>query len=183
MTCKTKVLIGVAGPAAGGKDTVASHLAQILEADVDRFAATLYRMAKVVDPAICPAMSHEAKEQHLLSNPDYPTRREFLQRLGTEFGRNLVHPDLWTAATLARAVGPTILADVRFENEADAVRKAGGLIIHLRPDWVDYQNRHPSDRALCPVEGDLVFSLVKGHQEANLNEIAEVVVSRLSEQR
>lgn len=180
----TKILIGIAGPAGGGKDTVAAHLAKVLHADVDRFAATLYRMAKVIDPMIYPSMDHDSKEKPLLGNPDYPTRREFLQRLGTEFGRELIHPDLWVDSTLKRvAAGPTILADVRFENEAESIRKAGGLVIHLNPEWVDYQNRHPSDRALRPIDGDLIFSLHFGQHETDLAYIAEVVIARLSEQR
>ena len=43
-----------------------------------------------------------------------------------------------------------------FIRQAEAIRKAGGLMIHLNPEWVDYKNRHPSDRALRPLQSEQV---------------------------
>ena len=56
------------------------------------------------------------------------TPREFMQLLGTEFGRNMIDPDIWIKAWVHAAKqvpdGVGIVADdCRFPNEATAVRK------------------------------------------------------------
>jgi aromatic ring-cleaving dioxygenase len=63
------------------------------------------------------------------------------QTLGTEWGRELVHPQLWVMMAqrrwdAARAAGiDLVITDVRFENEVEWLRGAGGRLIYLaRPD-------------------------------------------------
>lgn len=171
------LLIGLSGPAGGGKDTLASYLSQIFGLEIDRFAKTLYEMAAVVDPTIHPSMPHAKKEAPLLDNPAYGTRREFLQKLGTEFGRNLIHQDLWTASCLERAKHiPTVIADVRFESEAQAIRDAGGMVIHLRPDWTDFDCKHASSKPLKVIGKDILVTLTKGNQMSDFEKVAELVV-------
>jgi len=61
------------------------------------------------------------------------TPRYALQTLGTEWGRNC-DPDLWVKVAMAKALKAhqagllAIITDVRFVNEARAVRDAGGVI-------------------------------------------------------
>jgi hypothetical protein len=61
--------------------------------------------------------------------------RRAMITLGTEWGRNLIHSDLWIHAleTKIRSYPNTnfVLDDVRFENEADAVRRLGGKIVRI----------------------------------------------------
>lgn len=60
------------------------------------------------------------------------TPRVILQLMGTDFGRDMLHPELWLrllAADIERmtASGITpVITDVRFENEAAFVRNLGG---------------------------------------------------------
>lgn len=67
------------------------------------------------------------------------TARHMLQTLGTEWGRDRIHPDLWVLALkrnliqyTANGRGLAAVTDVRFENEAAMIRKLGGVIIHIR---------------------------------------------------
>lgn len=69
------------------------------------------------------------------------TMRVFLQRLGTEFGRELINPDIWTNTWISSThthleAGRIVVADdVRFTNEVEAIKALGGVMIHLsRPD-------------------------------------------------
>ncbi len=173
------MIIGLSGPQGGGKDTIGKGLAEIFLLDVDRFAAKLYDMARAFDPAFHPLMPHSEKDGYVLGDPALGTRRNFLEKLGTEFGRNLIHSNLWTKATMHRVgILPTILVDVRYENEAEAIRDAGGLVVHLRPDWTTFGGKHPSDHALSPQAGDLVAPLVAGNYEADLQFIADKIASR-----
>lgn len=65
------------------------------------------------------------------------TPRRFMQMTGTEWGRDLICDTLWTDLWLrnvARTTGPVVCDDVRFPNEADAIRTAGGFLVRvIRP--------------------------------------------------
>lgn len=76
------------------------------------------------------------------------TPRHAMQALGTEWGRTCIVDDFWAIAALTRAQGlpQVVIDDVRFENEADMIRKAGGIIIRIdRPDHRPVTNGHASE--------------------------------------
>ena len=56
-----------------------------------------------------------------------------MQTLGTEWGRDTINSDLWIRSWMARSAPyPNIVADdVRFGNEIDAIRSAGGVLIEV----------------------------------------------------
>jgi hypothetical protein len=65
------------------------------------------------------------------------TPRMFMQMLGTEFGRNMIHPNIWVNSTLAEYTPGQnwIIADVRFPNEVKEIKNLGGIIVKIeRPD-------------------------------------------------
>lgn len=78
------------------------------------------------------------------------TPREAMQKMGTECGRNVYHPDIWTKAleyriTAAQAADDRVnyvITDVRFPNEAKLIRELGGYVIEVargdQPEWYDY---------------------------------------------
>jgi hypothetical protein len=65
------------------------------------------------------------------------TPRYIMQRVGSELGRDLIDENLWANLTLAeaertRALGlPVVIDDMRFPNEAQAIRNAGGVLVHV----------------------------------------------------
>lgn len=79
------------------------------------------------------------------------TPRVLMQTLGTEWGRG-INPDLWADLTISKATGASgkvIIDDMRFPNEFDAVKKAGGVtILVTRPGVVRPANCHPSEGQL-----------------------------------
>lgn len=134
------MIVGLHGPAGSGKDTHAAMLMLKRSALHMKFADPLYDMAHAIDPVFSTGMSREDKQAPLLGIPDYGSRRNFLQLLGTEFMRNYVSPDFWIEH-MARRVSKVpaeqliVVSDVRFPNEAELIRNAGGLIVHLYPNW------------------------------------------------
>lgn len=94
------------------------------------------------------------------------TPRLLLQRLGTEAGRNIIHPNIWVNATFAnyicddlhtprRRESPDmnwIITDTRFENEAEAIKKYHGILIRVNrnPNNVikAVLDEHPSETSL-----------------------------------
>ncbi len=79
------------------------------------------------------------------------TPRMAMVTLGTEWGRMLIGKDLWVNATMLRvdtdlAAGRlVVIDDLRFDNEALAVRARGGLIIQLERPGVVYTGEHASE--------------------------------------
>jgi hypothetical protein len=96
------------------------------------------------------------------------TVREFLQRLGTDAIRDKLHTNAWVNALMAdykeksSECGTSkkgtvvncckypnwIITDTRFPNEAEAIKKAGGIIIRIERPGVKPVNPHPSETSL-----------------------------------
>lgn len=80
--------------------------------------------------------------------------RDIMQLLGTEVGRS-IHPNIWVNAMFANWSDQDhwILTDVRFPNEAEAIKSRGGVVIRvnrqdlLRLGHIDI-DEHPSEVAL-----------------------------------
>ena len=77
------------------------------------------------------------------------TAREFMQFLGTDIMRQ-IHPNVWTNACLNKITKEgselSIVADVRFPNEVEAINRAGGKVLRLERDV--HQDKHDSETAL-----------------------------------
>lgn len=137
------MLIGLCGPAGAGKNTVAEMLVD----DAGRpyrqvaFADTLYDCVSLVTGMTVEQLKNrEIKEQPLPWLGKSP--RQLLQTLGTEWGRLLVHEELWVRVTMEKLRGDleagrgVAITDVRFDNEAAAIIAAGGEVWRVvRPGW------------------------------------------------
>lgn len=132
---KLAPIVGFCGLAYSGKTTAALHLTQ----------AFAYRRLRVAEPlkAMLAALglSKEEIDGSLKEQPSEllggKTPRWAMQTLGTEWGRDLIAPDLWLNAWLRKvdaelASGHLVTCDdVRFVNEAEAIRARGGIIIKV----------------------------------------------------
>lgn len=95
------------------------------------------------------------------------TPRLLLQLLGTEAGRQIIHPNIWVNALFADykldhgvVIEPNwIITDVRFPNEAKAIADRGGILIKVvRPETDHLAGDHESETALDQYVGwDLVL--------------------------
>ena len=85
------------------------------------------------------------------------TPRYIMQTLGTEWGRNLIDPDIWPKVLMAHAESSKlIIPDVRFENEARMVRSRGFLIHIKGRGGVD--GNHASEGGIKPLRHEQVIS-------------------------
>lgn len=67
--------------------------------------------------------------------PTGKTLRFIMQTLATEWGRDLVDPDLWVKlvdSRIPQGVEYVMFQDVRFPNEEKYIRDNGGVLFHVR---------------------------------------------------
>lgn len=136
------MIIGVAGYKGHGKDSVGGILSQkgfIMMS----FAIPLKKMLMEGLRLSSEQVHGKLKEA---VDPRYGvTPRYMMQTLGTQWGRDLIHPELWILASMesARDYGAegrsVVFTDVRFPNEAAAIRAAGGQV------WAVLRPSHPID--------------------------------------
>lgn len=149
---KPMCLIGIAGKARGGKDTLASYLLDNLDGTWSRssFADPIKEMLR----AIGVDCSDDKKSE--ISNDYGVTARYMMQTLGTEWGRELIGSHIWVNAFARLNAGKSIVVpDVRFENEAELVR-AHGVLIHLVGRG-GIEGDHVSENTLAFQNGDIVI--------------------------
>jgi len=155
-------LIGLCAPYPhAGKSTLASNLCDAWNYERMAFADPLSNMLHFVT---YPRRAWNAPKEAPCSALWGHSPRDLKRTLGTEWGRNLVHPDIWLDIMKDRVANQdscydgVVIDDVRFDNEAQWIKDAGGVLIRLeRPEAEgEVALTHASDRGLT-VEPDYVF--------------------------
>lgn len=182
------MLIAIAGKARVGKDTIGNYLEREYGFERAYFARPLKQMLEVgLDLKEENFQTTEQKEAEL---PQFGSRtyRHLAQTLGTEWGRNCVHPDLWVKITMQRwarlcekaermGFDPRmVLTDCRFNNEARAVREAGGVIVHVlgvgQFGMSEQAKAHESEAGVPHEEGDrILFNHFTEGEQGNLDSL------------
>ena len=124
------MIIGLAGAARAGKDTVAGMLRRHGFTALG-FADPLYDAMNAMF-----GWAREFIEAHKEEpvGPGGKSPRFLMQTLGTEWGRDMVTSTLWIdlwkqrASKIRRRIAVT---NVRFENEALAIRDMGGIVVRV----------------------------------------------------
>lgn len=146
-------LIGIAGQARSGKDTAAKYLLNKLGGNwsIASFADPMKAMLNAIDVDT----SDEAKD--LPSNQYGVSTRYMLQTLGTEWGRDGIGSNFWIDVFARSNAGQCVIVpDVRFENEADLIRKHG-FLIHMEGRG-GIEGGHISEQSLPVKDGDIVIT-------------------------
>ena len=79
--------------------------------------------------------------------------------VGTEFGRNMIHPNIWVNTLFNRYDKNTnlLITDLRFPNEYDEIKKRGGIVIRINRSNENSSN-HISECALDNHNFDYVIN-------------------------
>lgn len=147
--------VGLAGFARSGKDSVGAVL--VGQGFVRRSFATpmrraLCRLNPLVETVngVMPLMD----ALYLLGSWEglkerAPGVRGLLQRLGTDVGRDLFGEDFWVSQAFQGLGNENVVfTDVRFPNEAEAIRRGGGVVWNVVRPGVGAANGHVSECAL-----------------------------------
>ena len=175
-------LIGISGKINSGKDTVGKILQYLSSEEYSNgnysYASFLvdkdspYQIKKFADKLkdiVClligctreqledgefkdKPLGKEWDDSHGINTP-----RELLQVLGTDCGRDIIHPNIWVNALfadfednksgwLSGINSNWVVTDVRFPNEAQAIKDRGGIVIRVnRPFEIRVQHSGRED--------------------------------------
>jgi hypothetical protein len=163
------MIYGITGAKFSGKDTVG---AAIIDAQY-MFGRRAQRLlfAGALKDACCAIFgwTREQLEDHEFKETPEPitgkTPRAIMQMMGTDFGREMLHTDIWLRVLGAEVKRMTtngitpVITDVRFDNEAEYVRALGGKIVHVvNPETVTRTDAHASENGVVFVEGDVLYT-------------------------
>ena len=156
-------VIGISGYARTGKDTIADYLVENEGYTKISFSTPMKEAMYRLNPRIT---VNEIQNTALRIGVDVygweglkersPDIRGLLQRFGTEVGREMFGEDFWVNYALDSIPdgGKAVIADVRYPNEADAIRALGGKVFRVERDGVGPANAHASENALDRYEFD-----------------------------
>jgi hypothetical protein len=150
------MMIGLSGWARSGKDTFANYLVEnhgfIRVSFADEIRTVLYNLDPTIDLTGYRISLRAAVDlmgwEELKSQSD--DVRGLMQRMGTEVGRKLWGEDFWVEAAM-KSIQPgtrAVFSDVRYPNEADAIRKNGGQVWRITREGVGPANSHSSETSL-----------------------------------
>lgn len=138
------MIIGIAGQLASGKDTVADHLADVLNKETNvKFKRSAFAGAvkKVFKDTFGKDLGFIERWKRINSPPPgfAKNMREALQFIGDGFRQ--IKPDIWLEIAM-RDKDPRVISDARYLNEANAIKQEGGFNIMIwRPG---HENNDPN---------------------------------------
>lgn len=150
-------LIALAGQAGAGKTTAACHIVATYPGFTRlSFADPIRDMLKALGLTAFDLQDHKHQSHFLIGGH---TPRFAMQTLGTEWGRRLIHPDIWVNALRHRIEAAwdlgyrVVIDDCRFDNEARTIRSLGGQVIALAKPGQPPPMAHASEAG---VSSDLI---------------------------
>lgn len=148
----------------------------------DEWMNIFYNAPSGVGRVLVPDSHLNISQGDKLYQKEYLTPRLLLQRLGTDCGRDIIHPNIWVNALFADYIkglvivpdrdpnsrfdgsveneGPYpnwIITDVRFPNELKAIEDRGGLTIRVNTNRAGKLSNHESETALDGAKFDYVI--------------------------
>jgi hypothetical protein len=192
------MIIGVAGFAGSGKDTVGKYLVVHYGFEHRAFAAKLKEAAAALLDIPFDMVDNLKLDTHgkvTVSGLDYSeaiTFRHFLQRMGTEMGRNVFGEDFWVDMVLPEGWyfedQKIVITDVRFENEASRVRELDGVVI-----WVETtdatraargRDSVPAHKSAMRLDPELIdYTITNDSSLANLHVQIKDVLDDMADRR
>lgn len=149
------MLIGIAGRAGTGKDTLARFISHRYGHAIQAFADPLREiLSKRFGWPTDMWEDRQWKEVINWKNECGPfSPRSWMQWLGTDVLRRYAGHDIFVRLAFEywdRHRFPLVLSDIRFNNEAQAVIDRGGFVIELRRDDARAVASHVSEAGLAP---------------------------------
>jgi hypothetical protein len=149
------MIIGVTGNKGAGKSLACEGLSGWA---IMSFAWPLKQVCGVVFDLTDEEMNEPELKEKPIARWPFESPRKLLQRVGTDMFRQH-YPEVWVQSLksrIAQCQGKNIaITDVRFENEAKALREVGAHIIKvIRPSNKHAEDLHPSEIEMSAIGPD-----------------------------
>jgi len=152
-----EMIIGFTGFATAGKNALSEEFVTNSGFEQAGFADALKKILYSLDPIISQHNDGETicfdRVQDYVDEYGYeeskkiPEIRQLLQRLGTEGGRVALGEDVWVNTLFTQPHDARlVISDLRFENEAMAVKARGGCVIKVERPGIGPINNHASEQ-------------------------------------
>jgi hypothetical protein len=183
------MLIGITGKMGSGKTTTANYLVNSWKFQEYVIAEPIKQIAKIF--GFTHSQLYGTQNQKLEIHPQWGiSGREFLQKVGTDMFRDLlptVIPDMkindsvWCDIFRIKhdKSRHTVVSDVRFLNEARAIKDLGGIIIKIITDRVTYNNFHISELEQDGIPYDYI--IVNNSDVKSLHRSIDMILQKLTE--
>lgn len=150
------MILCLVGRKGSGKSLIASHLQDTHGFKRIRFADPLKDMLRSL--GLNDREIDGSKKEEPSSKLCGATPRHAMQTLGTEWGRKLIHEDLWTTIwklrVLANRSRNIVAEDCRFPNEAEIARGLGAKIWLIDRPSSRQRDDHPSESEMANIVPD-----------------------------
>lgn len=187
-----KHIIAFAGRKQSGKTTCSEFIANVFDGSLAG-KSKVYNFADPLKKDICinilgltydQCYGSDEKKNELVNcywDGKQLTAREVMQFVGTDVFRKMQN-NVWADATINKIISENynlaIIADCRFPNEVDAVKKAGGFVIKLNRN--PFNSDHSSETALDSCNYDYSnFDLVLSNEHMTISEQNKIVYNFL----
>lgn len=161
------MIIGLAGYARSGKDTLASMMVSNYDFKQIAYADALKNILKATNPLLDEdgmrlneALSYFG-EDDLKSSKYGGEYRRLCQKLGTEGIRKNIGESTWINVVKdsisADPESDWVVTDCRFANEIQAVKDLGGQVLWVHRPGVDPVNSHSSDNSISERDADEII--------------------------
>jgi hypothetical protein len=147
------MLVGISGKKNTGKTTVAARLTGAYGFSSVSFADPMKEGLATIFGVDVSVFHSQALKEVPLPELLGVSPRHLMQTLGTEWGRTCVSPTMWVRLLSRKVVATTghvVVPDVRFDDEAQAIIKLGGVIWGVEGHHGAVDDRHVSEAGVSP---------------------------------
>jgi hypothetical protein len=191
-------IIAFAGRKQSGKTTCSEFVAKYFNGSIEPFnGAKIYNFADPLKKDICINILGMTYDQCYGSDDQKNelvdcywdgkqlSAREVMQVVGTDIFRKMKQ-DVWAGATIIKIQKEkpelAIIADCRFPNEVESVKRAGGIVIKLKRN--PYNSNHTSETALDEINYPVSnFDLIVYNDNIKIYEQNEVILQFLKKKK
>ena len=179
--------VGLTGKKGSGKSTAAKYLAHQGYARVNfkdalvsemkqNFPGTLEKIIELMDASAYDGLKPWTVDRLLEEKP--PLFRSLMQDYGTQVRRG-DDEDYWVVKWLKNAKHHSLLVvdDVRFINEADAVRGLNGIIVRIVREGQVSNDTHMSETQMDMLEPDYTITVPDGRLDLMYAELDKITKS------
>ena len=178
------MIIGLSGYARSGKDTAADRLVGSHNFTRYSFAAPMKEAMYILNPIVSSDKISNFRYKDLVdvygldkSKESYPEIRRLLQVFGTEIGRTMFGENFWVDLTLnSIKENNVVISDVRFKNEADAIKSAGGQVWRINRHGIGPVTNHASEIDLDDYSFDHIID--NDYSVLDLNNVIDMLLEK-----